>query len=63
MGCSMNQLASILPLHTTSFSPFPIQKFIVQGGDQMKKIAVELFVIAATVMVYVAPVFAWAGGW
>jgi hypothetical protein len=29
----------------------------------MKKIAVELFIITATVMVYVGPVFAWAGGW
>jgi hypothetical protein len=29
----------------------------------MKKIVVELFIITATVMVYVAPVFAWAGGW
>jgi hypothetical protein len=29
----------------------------------MKKIAVELLIIAATVMVYVVPTFAACGGW
>jgi hypothetical protein len=29
----------------------------------MKKIAVELFIVAATVMVYVVPVLACGGGW
>jgi hypothetical protein len=29
----------------------------------MKKIAVELFIVAATVMVFVGPVFAFGGGW
>jgi hypothetical protein len=29
----------------------------------MKKIAIELLIIAATVMVYVLPVFAEGGGW
>jgi hypothetical protein len=28
----------------------------------MKKIAIELLIIAATVMAYVLPVFAWGGG-
>jgi hypothetical protein len=28
----------------------------------MKKIAIELIIIAATVMAYVLPVFAWGGG-
>ena len=29
----------------------------------MKKIAIELIIIAATVMAYVLPVFAEGGGW
>jgi hypothetical protein len=29
----------------------------------MKKIAVELFIVAATVMVYVVPALAGIGGW
>jgi len=29
----------------------------------MKKIAIELLIIAATVMAYVLPVFAEGGGW
>jgi hypothetical protein len=29
----------------------------------MKKIAVELFIVAAAVMVYVGPVLAFGGGW
>jgi hypothetical protein len=29
----------------------------------MKKIAVELFIVAATVMVYVVPALAGFGGW
>jgi len=45
------------------FPPFPIQKFIVRGGDQMRKIAVELFIITAAVMVYVVPALAGFGGW
>jgi hypothetical protein len=34
-----------------------------KGGDIMKKIAIELLVIAATVMAYVLPVLAEGGGW
>ncbi len=29
----------------------------------MKKIAIELLIVAVTVMAYVVPVFAWGGGW
>jgi hypothetical protein len=60
-----------------NFSPFrlaPILLFILlvfflslkiffKGGDIMKKIAIELLIIAATVMVYVMPVLADSGGW
>jgi len=34
-----------------------------KGGDIMKKIAIELLVIAATVMAYALPVLANGGGW
>jgi len=34
-----------------------------KGGDIMKKIAIELLIIAATVMAYVLPVLAEGGGW
>lgn len=35
---------------------------IPQGGLKMKKIAIELLIIAATVMAYVLPVLAEGGG-
>jgi len=35
---------------------------ILSGGLKMKKIAIELFIIAATVMAYVLPVLADGGG-
>jgi len=46
-----------------AFPPFPIQQSIAQGGDRMKKIAVEMLIIAATVMAYVVPTLAACGGW
>ena len=45
------------------FPLFPTQKFVAQGGDLMKRIAVQLFIITATVMVYVVPALAGIGGW
>lgn len=63
MGRLTNHLASILPPLTLVFPPFPIHKFIAQGGDRMKKIAVVLFIVAATVMVCVVPALAGIGGW
>jgi hypothetical protein len=41
--------------------PFSFSQYL-KGGDTMKKIAIELIIIAATVMAYVLPVFAWGGG-
>jgi hypothetical protein len=34
-----------------------------KGGDIMKKIAIELLIVAVTVMAYVLPVLAEGGGW
>jgi hypothetical protein len=59
-----------------NFSPFrlaPILLFILlvffisskiffKGGDIMKKILIQLFIIAVTVMTYVLPVLADGGG-
>jgi hypothetical protein len=42
--------------------PFP-QQIHQKGGDTMKKIAIELIIIAATVMAYVLPVLADGGGY
>lgn len=54
--CSFNPYVlafnHILPLH-------PIHE---KGGDIMKKIAIELIIVAATVMAYAVQVFAWGGG-
>jgi hypothetical protein len=35
----------------------------IEGGDIMKKIAIELLIVAATVAAYVLPVLADGGGW
>jgi len=43
--------------------PYTNQNSIQEGGDIMKKITVELFIIAATVMAYVLPVLADGGAW
>jgi hypothetical protein len=34
-----------------------------KGGDIMKKIVLELLIVAATVMAYALPVLANGGGW
>jgi hypothetical protein len=35
----------------------------IGGGDIMKKIAIELLIVAVTVAAYVLPVLADGGGW
>lgn len=35
----------------------------MKGGGFMKKIAIQLFIVAVTVMTYVLPVLAGDGGW
>jgi len=54
-------LASILLFMTNVLSFFSSQ-IHKKGGDIMKKIAIELLIIAATVMAYVLPVLAEGGG-
>ena len=55
-------LALVL-LFQFSFCSFLNLYSIQKGGDDMKRIAIEFFIVAATVMAYVLPVLAQGGGW
>ena len=56
-------MAPVLLINKNIFLLFFSSKIHWKGGDIMKKIAIELLIIAATVMAYVLPVLADGGGY